>query len=227
MGFSVPLLAIRATDQEGDSLEHRQGHRRVSPYGDRAAWRPSGASGAPFRVIGVGGPRSPPQSIDTAPKERGGFFVGRTCRHRGSTQRSISHKERLGLCLDFSVNAYGYKLGAMQAGPAAYGNLSGARGRLKLIALEQEGEDEVGRRLAGLGGCAHDCAIIFAQHLEPRTSPPYPGHGMSVGSRLREDWFPTIFRRDGALDAAQRTRDALAVSDLATDRPAAGWCLRD
>lgn len=141
MGFSVPLLAIRATDQEGDSLEHRQGHRRVSPYGDRAAWRPSGASGAPFRVIGVGGPRSPPSIDRHRPKERGGFFVGRTCRHRGSTQRAISHKERLGLCLDFSVNAYGYKLGAMQAGPAAYGNLSGARGRLKLIALEQEGED--------------------------------------------------------------------------------------
>lgn len=28
-----------------------------------------------------------------------------------------------------------------------------------------------------------------------RTSPPYPGHGMSAGERLREDWFPIIFRR--------------------------------
>ena len=28
-----------------------------------------------------------------------------------------------------------------------------------------------------------------------RTSPPYPGHGMSTGEKLREDWFPTIFRR--------------------------------
>jgi len=27
------------------------------------------------------------------------------------------------------------------------------------------------------------------------TSPPYQGHGMSAGDRLREDWFPTIFRR--------------------------------
>jgi len=25
-----------------------------------------------------------------------------------------------------------------------------------------------------------------------RTSPPYPGHGMVVGQRLREDWFPII-----------------------------------
>jgi len=30
-----------------------------------------------------------------------------------------------------------------------------------------------------------------------RTSPPYPGHGMSAGEKLREDWFPTIFRRAG------------------------------
>ncbi|PKP79281.1 MAG: phytanoyl-CoA dioxygenase, partial [Alphaproteobacteria bacterium HGW-Alphaproteobacteria-2] len=28
-----------------------------------------------------------------------------------------------------------------------------------------------------------------------RTSPPYPGHGMTPGQRLREDWFPTLFRR--------------------------------
>ena len=25
-----------------------------------------------------------------------------------------------------------------------------------------------------------------------KTSPPFPGHGMSDGDRLREDWFPTI-----------------------------------
>ena len=25
-----------------------------------------------------------------------------------------------------------------------------------------------------------------------RTSPPFPGHGMSPGDRLREDWFPTL-----------------------------------
>lgn len=28
-----------------------------------------------------------------------------------------------------------------------------------------------------------------------RTSPPYPGHGMTTGQRLREDWFPIIWPR--------------------------------
>ncbi len=28
------------------------------------------------------------------------------------------------------------------------------------------------------------------------TSPPYPGHGMAPGQKLREDWFPTIFSRE-------------------------------
>lgn len=28
-----------------------------------------------------------------------------------------------------------------------------------------------------------------------RTSPPYPGHGMKPGERLREDWFPIVFQR--------------------------------
>ncbi|MCU9838162.1 phytanoyl-CoA dioxygenase family protein [Ruegeria sp. WL0004] len=32
-----------------------------------------------------------------------------------------------------------------------------------------------------------------------RTSPPYPGHDMVPGQRLREDWFPVLFRR-GAQD---------------------------
>lgn len=27
------------------------------------------------------------------------------------------------------------------------------------------------------------------------TSPPFPGHGMEQGQRLREDWFPVIWRR--------------------------------
>ncbi len=27
------------------------------------------------------------------------------------------------------------------------------------------------------------------------TSPPFPGHGMRPGQRLREDWFPVLFRR--------------------------------
>ena len=28
-----------------------------------------------------------------------------------------------------------------------------------------------------------------------RTSPPFPGHGMTPGERLREDWFPVIYQR--------------------------------
>jgi ectoine hydroxylase-related dioxygenase (phytanoyl-CoA dioxygenase family) len=27
-----------------------------------------------------------------------------------------------------------------------------------------------------------------------RTSPPYPGIGQANGERLREDWFPTVWR---------------------------------
>lgn len=30
-----------------------------------------------------------------------------------------------------------------------------------------------------------------------RTSPPYPGHNMKPGQKLREDWFPVIFGADG------------------------------
>ena len=31
-----------------------------------------------------------------------------------------------------------------------------------------------------------------------RTSPPFPGHGMSAGERLREDWFPVLHEASGA-----------------------------
>ena len=27
-----------------------------------------------------------------------------------------------------------------------------------------------------------------------RTSPPYPGHEMKPGQKLREDWFPVLYR---------------------------------
>ncbi len=33
-----------------------------------------------------------------------------------------------------------------------------------------------------------------------RTSPPYPGHGMMAGERLREDWFPVIWRTEEAAE---------------------------
>ena len=28
-----------------------------------------------------------------------------------------------------------------------------------------------------------------------RTSPPFPGHDMTPGQRLREDWFPILLQR--------------------------------
>ncbi|MFQ5437957.1 MAG: phytanoyl-CoA dioxygenase family protein [Paracoccaceae bacterium] len=31
-----------------------------------------------------------------------------------------------------------------------------------------------------------------------RTSPPFPGHGMVTGQRLREDWFPVVWPNDRA-----------------------------
>jgi ectoine hydroxylase-related dioxygenase (phytanoyl-CoA dioxygenase family) len=34
------------------------------------------------------------------------------------------------------------------------------------------------------------------------TSPPFPGHGMRPGERLREDWFPVVWRRDSSSEAA-------------------------
>jgi ectoine hydroxylase-related dioxygenase (phytanoyl-CoA dioxygenase family) len=35
--------------------------------------------------------------------------------------------------------------------------------------------------------------VIYAER-PGRTSPPYPGHGMVPGQRLREDWFPVVWR---------------------------------
>lgn len=35
-----------------------------------------------------------------------------------------------------------------------------------------------------------------------RTSPPYPGHGMNAGQRLREDWFPVVWHADEAAATA-------------------------
>ncbi|PKP75085.1 MAG: phytanoyl-CoA dioxygenase, partial [Alphaproteobacteria bacterium HGW-Alphaproteobacteria-6] len=34
-----------------------------------------------------------------------------------------------------------------------------------------------------------------------RTSPPFPGHGMTAGQRLRDDWFPVIFSRGAGAEA--------------------------
>jgi len=57
----------------------------------------------------------------------------------------------------------------------ARGNLSS--GRRRVLSLRWVGDDA---RYAERPG---------------RTSPPYPGHAMTAGQRLREDWFPIILRR--------------------------------
>ncbi|WP_323019458.1 phytanoyl-CoA dioxygenase family protein [Pararhodobacter sp.] len=63
-----------------------------------------------------------------------------------------------------------------------YGILHGARGnttqsRRRAFSLRLVGDD--------------------ARYVERpgRTSPPYPGHGMTPGQVLREDWFPILYRR--------------------------------
>ena len=77
---------------------------------------------------------------------------------------------------------------AMQPGDAVafdYRTLHGARGntagtRRRAFSLRLVGDD--------------------ARYVERpgRTSPPFPGHGMQPGDRLREDWFPVIWRRGAA-----------------------------
>jgi ectoine hydroxylase-related dioxygenase (phytanoyl-CoA dioxygenase family) len=74
---------------------------------------------------------------------------------------------------------------AMEPGDAVafnYGTLHGARGndsgnRRRAFSLRLVGDD--------------------ARYVERpgRTSPPYPGHGMVPGQKLREDWFPMIWPR--------------------------------
>ena len=73
----------------------------------------------------------------------------------------------------------------MQPGDAvafSYGVLHGARGntsdrRRRAFSVRFVGDD--------------------ARYVERpgRTSPPFEGHGMVAGQRLREDWFPVLFRR--------------------------------
>ncbi|MGD9864077.1 MAG: phytanoyl-CoA dioxygenase family protein [Pseudodonghicola sp.] len=74
---------------------------------------------------------------------------------------------------------------AMEPGDAVafnYRTLHGARGntstaRRRAFSIRLVGED--------------------ARYVERpgRTSPPYPGHDMQPGQRLREDWFPVLLRR--------------------------------
>ena len=60
--------------------------------------------------------------------------------------------------------------------------LHGARGN----------ESDIRRRAFSLRLVGDDARYV---ERPGRTSPPFPGHGMRPGDRLREDWFPTIFRR--------------------------------
>lgn len=39
-----------------------------------------------------------------------------------------------------------------------------------------------------------------------RTSPPFPGHGMQAGQRLREDWFPVVWPGNLKTPAPERTK---------------------
>lgn len=63
-----------------------------------------------------------------------------------------------------------------------YDTLHGARGN----------NSETRRRAFSLRLVGDDARYV---ERPGRTSPPFPGHGMTAGDRLREDWFPTIFRR--------------------------------
>ncbi|MBX2836871.1 MAG: phytanoyl-CoA dioxygenase family protein [Gammaproteobacteria bacterium] len=48
------------------------------------------------------------------------------------------------------------------------------------------------RRAFSLRLVGDDARVV---HRPGRTSPPFPGHNMQPGDRLREDWFPTLFQR--------------------------------
>lgn len=63
-----------------------------------------------------------------------------------------------------------------------YGTLHGARGN----------QAESRRRAFSLRLLGDDARYV---ERPGRTSPPYPGHEMQPGQRLREDWFPLLLQR--------------------------------
>lgn len=74
---------------------------------------------------------------------------------------------------------------AMEPGDAVafhYMTLHGARGN-------ETGER---RRAFSLRFVGDDARYV---ERPGRTSPPFPGHGMKAGERLRDDWFPVVFER--------------------------------
>ncbi len=50
------------------------------------------------------------------------------------------------------------------------------------------------RRILSLRWVGDDARFV---ERPGRTSPPFPGHGMRAGERLREDWFPVVWRSSG------------------------------
>jgi ectoine hydroxylase-related dioxygenase (phytanoyl-CoA dioxygenase family) len=63
-----------------------------------------------------------------------------------------------------------------------YMSLHGARGN----------ESRIRRRAFSLRLVGDDARYV---ERPGRTSPPFPDHGMKPGQRLREDWFPLLFKR--------------------------------
>lgn len=63
-----------------------------------------------------------------------------------------------------------------------YGTLHGARGNMS----------ERRRRALSVRFVGDDARYV---ERPGRTSPPYPGHGMAAGQRLRADWFPQVWPR--------------------------------
>ena len=74
---------------------------------------------------------------------------------------------------------------AMEPGDAVafnYMTLHGARGNTS----------QTRRRAFSLRLVGDDARFV---ERPGRTSPPFPGHDMVPGQRLREDWFPRLFDR--------------------------------
>lgn len=75
-----------------------------------------------------------------------------------------------------------WEMGPGDAVAFSFGTLHGARGnttqtRRRAFSLRLVGDD-----------------ARYVERPGP-TSPPFPGHGMQAGERLREDWFPVLFER--------------------------------
>ena len=54
-------------------------------------------------------------------------------------------------------------------------------------------QTEERRRALSVRWLGDDCRYL---KRPGRTSPPFPGHGMREGERLREDWFPVLYREE-------------------------------